>query len=66
MRAVDCLNQTMGRETVGFAAAGLPGASGPLGRSWTMQQDGRTPRYTTCWDELPVAYAVGEGRDGGS
>ena len=24
-------------------------------RSWSMKRESRTPRYTTCWSELPVA-----------
>jgi len=23
-----------------------------LGRSWKMRQESRSPRYTTCWEEL--------------
>jgi len=52
MEAVDRINQTHGKETIGLAAAGLPGE-----RSWTMKRQKRSPRYTTRWDELPVATA---------
>jgi DNA polymerase V len=52
MDAVDRINQTYGKETIGLAAAGLPGE-----RSWTMKRQKRSPRYTTRWDELPVATA---------
>ena len=24
-------------------------------RSWSMKRESRTARYTTCWEELPVA-----------
>ncbi|MCS3660103.1 Y-family DNA polymerase [Salinibacter ruber] len=51
MDAVDRINQTYGKETVGLAAAGLPGE-----RSWTMKRQKRSPRYTTRWDELPIAF----------
>ena len=52
MQAVDRINGTMGRGTIGVAAAGLPGD-----RDWTMTRDHTSPRYTTRWDELPVARA---------
>ena len=25
-----------------------------VGHSWQMKRESRTPRYTTCWEELPV------------
>ncbi len=52
MEAVDQINRTMGRGTIGVAAAGLPDD-----RDWTMTRDHTSPRYTTRWDELPVARA---------
>jgi DNA polymerase V len=52
LEAVDAVNREMGRGTVGLAAAGLPGE-----RDWSMQRTRRSPRYTTRWDELPVASA---------
>ncbi|MFO8099163.1 MAG: Y-family DNA polymerase [Salinibacter sp.] len=52
MDAVDRLNATMGRGTVGVAAAGRPGT-----RDWAMTRDHCSKRYTTRWDELPVARA---------
>lgn len=52
MAAVDQINRTMGRGTVGVAAARLPG-----NRDWTMARDNASQRYTTRWDELPVATA---------
>ncbi|WP_103027169.1 Y-family DNA polymerase [Salinibacter altiplanensis] len=55
--AVDQINREHGKETVGLAAAGLPGGKGNLGREWTMKRQKRSPRYTTRWDELPVAHA---------
>ncbi len=57
MDAVDQINRRYGARSVGLAAAGLPGADGPLGRSWSMTRQRRSPRYTTRWDELPVATA---------
>jgi DNA polymerase V len=52
MAAVDQLNRTMGRGTVGFAAAGVAGQ-----RDWTMKREMRSPHYTTRWRDLPVAAA---------
>jgi DNA polymerase V len=51
MDAVDQINREMGRDTVGFAAAGVPGD-----RDWTMKREMRSPHYTTRWADLPVAH----------
>lgn len=48
MRAVDSINGDWGRDTVLFASAGLA-------RPWKMRQRLLSRRYTTRWDELPVA-----------
>jgi DNA polymerase V len=53
MMALDRLNDRYGRGTVQLASAGIGGDA----RAWTMKQQWRTPGYTTCWDELPVARA---------
>ena len=50
MRAVDRINGEWGRNTLGFAAAGIA-------RPWKMQQHRLSRRYTSRWDELPVARA---------
>jgi DNA polymerase V len=50
--AVDHINREHGKETIGLAAAGIKGE-----REWTMKRQKRSPRYTTRWDELPVAHA---------
>jgi len=50
---LDRLNRRYGQDTVFVASAGLGGAQ----RVWSMKQEHRSPRYTTCWDELPVARA---------
>ena len=52
MAAVDAVNREHGAETIGLAAAGLPEE-----RTWTMKRQTRSPRYTTRWDELPIARA---------
>ena len=47
VQVVDSINQRFGRETIWYAAAGrTPG--------WKMRQEHRSPRYTTCLDELPL------------
>ena len=48
MAAMDRINRHYGRETVMLAGAGLQ-------RRWAMRQAHRSPRYTTRWDELPIA-----------
>jgi DNA polymerase V len=45
MRALDHLNRRFGRDTVGYAAAGVA-------RPWKMRRGSLSPRYSTCWDEL--------------
>ena len=50
MAAVDRINARFGRGTLFPAAIGVEHA-------WAMRAAHRTPRYTTCLDELPVARA---------
>jgi DNA polymerase V len=45
MRALDHLNRRFGRDTVGYAAAGVA-------RPWKMKRGSLSPRYSSCWDEL--------------
>lgn len=50
MGALDAINKKMGRRSVSFA--------GGLARTgWKMRQENLSPRYTTCWGDLPVAHA---------
>lgn len=49
MRALDAVNDRLGRGTITLGNAGL---CQETGRRWTMRQERRTPRYITCWDEL--------------
>lgn len=53
MSTLDELNERYGRGTLLMASAGLDGKR----RVWSMKQERRTPRYTTCWDEMLVARA---------
>jgi DNA polymerase V len=49
MRVLDGVNAAYGRGTLRLAASGLGK------RPWHMRQAYRSPRFTTSWDELPVA-----------
>ena len=53
MTTLDGLNQRYGCGTVVMASAGLAGDR----RAWSMKQERRTPGYTTCWEDMPVARA---------
>ena len=61
MAAVDRVNKEHGKGTVGLAAAGLSRSPSSQDSSaqkdWTMKRQNKSPRYTTRWDELPVATA---------
>jgi DNA polymerase V len=48
MKAVDRINSDWGSETIN------PASSGTL-RDWRMRQGKRSKRFTTSWNELPVA-----------
>jgi DNA polymerase V len=53
MTSLDELNGRFGRGTVLMGSAGLAGEK----RAWSMKQERRTPAYTTCWEDMPVARA---------
>ena len=48
MQVVDRINGEWGRNTMVFAAAGVE-------RPWKMQQHSLSRRFTTRWNELPIA-----------
>ncbi len=50
METLDHINRKMGRGTLRLAAEGFQHA-------WKIRTDYPSPRYTTRWAELPVAYA---------
>jgi DNA polymerase V len=50
MQTIDTINAQFGRGTIQFAAAGLA-------KPWAMRSERRSPRYTTCWGEIPVVRA---------
>lgn len=47
METVDSLNRRFGRNRVFFGTSGMK-------RDWDMRRRFLSPRYTTCWHELPV------------
>lgn len=51
MATLDAVNGRFGRDTVTLASAGIA-------RPWSMRANLVTPRYTTRWNELPIARAV--------
>lgn len=53
MRAIDQLNDRYGRGTIIYGSAGLAGDM----RKWSMNQQHRTPRYTTNIEDIPEAMA---------
>jgi len=50
MAALDKANARWGRDALRLAAGGIE-------QPWKMKQAARSPRYSTCWAELPVAKA---------
>jgi DNA polymerase V len=46
------VSKKYGRGSIGMGAAGVKG-----GPDWSMKRDMPSPRYTTHWDELPIARA---------
>ncbi|HQP31779.1 MAG TPA: Y-family DNA polymerase [Deltaproteobacteria bacterium] len=51
MRAVDHINARWGADTLIYAAGGVV-------RPWRMRRERMSRRFTTAWDELPVAKAT--------
>lgn len=47
---VDALEEVAARYGESSAFLGAQGVR----RSWSMKRQSRTPRYTTCWEEIPV------------
>jgi DNA polymerase V len=50
-KAVDRVNREYGSGTLQPLACGI-------NQGWAMRRNFRSPRYTTCWDELPIARLV--------
>jgi DNA polymerase V len=53
MASIDEINDRFGRGTLLMASAGLTGDK----RIWSMKQERRTPAYTTCLADIPIARA---------
>lgn len=53
MQAMDAVNARYGKGTLHVGATGQTEPA----KEWGMRQERRTPRYTTRWDEMPVARA---------
>lgn len=51
MATLDRINSLWGRGTVKLAVEGID-------KEWSMRRERMSPRYTTCWDELPVAVCA--------
>lgn len=49
MGLMDSINKAQGAGTLHMASTQLSAA-------WQMRANDRSPRYTTCWDEFPIAY----------
>ncbi len=54
MATLDTINRGHGRNTIRIAAAS-PMDLKPC-RTWHLRSDHRSPRWTTRWDELPIAH----------
>ncbi|MCS7008812.1 MAG: DUF4113 domain-containing protein, partial [Chthoniobacterales bacterium] len=50
MAALDTINRKFGRGTIRIASSGIQ-------QTWQMRRTQRSPRYTTCWEELPIVSA---------
>ena len=53
MATLDAVNARFGRGTLRPAATGLD-----AGQPWRMRSENRSPDYTTCWADLPTAWAA--------
>ena len=51
MATMDAINAEFGRDTLRTAASGTE-------KRWAMRSENRSPRFTTCWAELPVAQSA--------
>jgi DNA polymerase V len=49
MESVDSINKKWGKDTVKVASMGVRDKS-------LMKQEKKSPRYTTSWEEMPIAY----------
>jgi DNA polymerase V len=59
MHAMDALNRRFGRGAVRIGSTTMARAGAAGAASWSVQQDRRTPRYTTRRDEIQVVKQRG-------
>ncbi len=52
MTALDALNDRYGRGTLKLASTGAGSK-----KAWGMKHERKTPEYTTCWYDVPIAKA---------
>jgi DNA polymerase V len=50
MQTMDEINLKMGKDAIKFAAEGME-------QLWKLRSQYRSPKYTTCWDDLPIVRA---------
>jgi DNA polymerase V len=50
MQMVDEINLKLGKDAIKFAAEGIK-------QLWKLRSQYRSPKYTTCWEDLPVVKA---------
>ena len=54
MQTMDLLNQRFGSNTLTLAGTGANAANQPL---WRMRANHKSQRFTTAWQEIPIAHA---------
>jgi DNA polymerase V len=54
MQTLDAVNLRFGKNSLGTGIVGIA-----TRRDWSMKQGGKSPNYTTKWDELAVVSALG-------
>jgi DNA polymerase V len=54
MQTLDAVNLRFGKNSLGTGIVGIT-----TRRDWSMKQGGKSPNYTTKWDELAVVSALG-------
>lgn len=54
METIDQLNQTYGAHTLNLASTGMTSGKS---QHWRMRANHKSPRYTTDWNEIPIAKA---------
>ncbi len=55
METIDKLNRRFGRGSVQIGSASL--VRGDQQPGWSARRESRSPRYTTCWEEMPLVRA---------